>query len=201
MLPVHDPPAGPRTRYEWRSLAAVWKPLTVLYFLVFIRSVVQVVFSQFLPLYLHRERGYTIADASYSLSLYLAFGAVGGFLGGHMADRFGGRKVIMISMIGCLPFLALFFLASGALSILGLALTGLVLLFTIPVNVVMAQELVPSQSGTVSALMMGFAWGMAGLICIPLTGWLGDHITLGRALAAVALFPVAGFLLSLKLPK
>ncbi|MDP8980127.1 MAG: MFS transporter [Acidobacteriota bacterium] len=201
MLPVHDPPAGPRQRYEWRPLAAVWKPLTVLYFLVFIRSVVQVVFSQFLPLYLHRERGFTIADASYSLSLYLAFGAVGGFLGGHMADRFGGRKVIMISMIGCLPFLALFFLTGGALSILGLALTGLVLLFTIPVNVVMAQELVPSQSGTVSALMMGFAWGMAGLIFIPLTGWLGDQITLGRALAAVAMFPAAGFLLSLKLPK
>jgi FSR family fosmidomycin resistance protein-like MFS transporter len=201
LLPVHEPPAGPRKRYEWRPLAAVWKPLTVLYFLVFIRSVVQVVFSQFLPLYLHRERGFTIADASYSLSLYLAFGAIGGFVGGHMADRFGGRKVIMISMIGCLPFLALFFLAGGALSIIGLALTGLVLLFTIPVNVVMAQELVPSQSGTVSALMMGFAWGMAGLIFIPLTGWLGDHITLGRALAAVAMFPVAGFLLSLKLPK
>ena len=107
----------------------------------------------------------------------------------------------MISMIGWLAFRAMFFLASGALSILGLALTGLVLLFTIPVNVVMAQELVPSQSGTGSALMMGFAWGMAGLIFIPLTGWLGDHITLGRALAAVALFPVAGFLLSLKLPK
>jgi hypothetical protein len=53
----------------------------------------------------------------------------------------------------------------------------------------------------VSALMMGFAWGMAGLIFIPLTGWLGDQITLGRALAAVAVFPVAGFLLSLKLPK
>ena len=85
--------------------------------------------------------------------------------------------------------------------LLGLGLSGLILLFTIPVNVVMAQELVPSQSGTVSALMMGFAWGMAGLIFIPLTGWLGDHITLGRALAAVAMFPVAGFLLSLKLPK
>jgi hypothetical protein len=87
------------------------------------------------------------------------------------------------------------------ISLIGLALTGLVLLFTIPVNVVMAQELVPAQAGTVSALMMGFAWGMAGLIFIPLTGWAGDHITLHRALAALNLFPAIGFFLALKLPK
>ena len=65
----------------------------------------------------------------------------------------------------------------------------------------MAQELVPSQAGTVSALMMGFAWGMAGLIFIPLTGWAGDHFTLHRALASLSLFPVIGFFLALRLPK
>ena len=118
-----------------------------------------------------------------------------------MADRFGGRRVILISMAGCLPFAALFFLTTGTASMIGLALTGLILLFTIPVNVVMAQELVPTQSGTVSALMMGFAWGMAGLIFIPLTGWAGDHFTLHRALGALSLFPVIGFFLAPKLPK
>jgi hypothetical protein len=49
--------------------------------------------------------------------------------------------------------------------------------------------------------MMGFAWGMAGLIFIPLTGWAGDHFTLHHALAALNLFPVIGFFLALKLPK
>jgi FSR family fosmidomycin resistance protein-like MFS transporter len=118
-----------------------------------------------------------------------------------MADRFGGRRIILISMVGCLPFSALFFLTTGPASMIGLALTGLILLFTIPVNVVMAQELVPTQAGTVSALMMGFAWGMAGLIFIPLTGWAGDHFTLHHSLAALSLFPVIGFFLALKLPK
>src|SRR5437660_86359 len=41
---------------QWDDLRAVWKPLTILYFLVFIRSVVQVTFTQFLPLYLHTGR-------------------------------------------------------------------------------------------------------------------------------------------------
>jgi MFS transporter, FSR family, fosmidomycin resistance protein len=195
------PAAHLRKHFDWQPLRAVWKPLTILYFLVFIRSIIQIVFGQFLPLYLHRERGFGVTAASYSLTLYLAAGAIGGFVGGHLSDRFGGRRVILISMAGCLPFLALFFLTSGVVSLIGLALTGLLLLFTIPVNVVMAQELVPSQAGTVSALMMGFAWGMAGLIFIPITGWLGDHFTLHNALFLLGLFPVIGIFLTLKLPK
>ncbi|MGI8745989.1 MAG: MFS transporter [Bryobacteraceae bacterium] len=201
LLPDTAPPAHARSRFDLRPLKAVWKPLTILYFLVFIRSVVQVVYTQFLPLYLHRERGFSLPHASYSLSLYLGAGAIGGFIGGHMADRFGGRRVILISMTSCLPVLALFFLTSGPLSLVGLALSGLALLFTLPVNVVMAQELVPSQAGTVSALMMGFAWGMAGLIFIPITGWAADHFTLHYSLAALAFFPIAGIFLTLKLPK
>ncbi len=201
-LPEHPrPPVQEHRKFNWHPLRTVWKPLTILYFLVFIRSIVQVVFTQFLPLYLLRERGFSLAAASYSLTLYLATGAIGGFAGGHLADRVGGRQVILISMAGCLPFLALFFLTTGPFSLIGLALTGLLLLFTIPVNVVMAQELVPSQAGTVSALMMGFAWGMAGLIFIPLTGWAGDHFTLHTSLFALSLFPIIGFFLTLKLPK
>ncbi len=77
----------------------------------------------------------------------------------------------------------------------------MILLFTIPVNVVMAQELVPSQAGTVSALMMGCAWGMAGLVFIPLTGWVSDHFSMQAAFAGLIAFPLAGYVLALKLPK
>ena len=83
----------------------------------------------------------------------------------------------------------------------GLLAGGLVLLFTIPVNVVMAQELAPGQVGTVSALMMGFAWGMAGMLFVPLSGWAADLWSLHTALAALLVFPVAGFFLARLLPK
>jgi FSR family fosmidomycin resistance protein-like MFS transporter len=197
----HSVSHRPANRIEWAPLLAVWKPLTVLYFLVFIRSIVQIVFTQFLPLYLRRERHFDLSSASYTLSLFLAAGAIGGFLGGHLADRFGNRRIILFSMVGCLPFLALFFLTTGPVSIAALALAALILLFTVPVNVVMAQDLVPSQVGTVSALMMGFAWGMAGFVFIPLTGWIADHSSLHQALAILAVFPAFGIVLSLKLPK
>jgi len=183
------------------ALRAVWKPLAILYALVFLRSIVQVTFAQFIALYLHRERGYSIAAASFTLSLFLASGALGGFLGGHFSDRFGGRRIIILSMAGAAPFLALFFLTQGLVSIAGLLLGGLILLFTIPVNVLMAQDLVPSQAGTVSALMMGFAFGAAGLVFIPLTGRMADLFSLHHALMALVAFPILGFFLSLRLPK
>jgi len=199
----HSEAAAPRRRggFQLAELRPIWKPMLTLYLLVVIRSIVQVTFAQFLPLYLTRERGLSIPRASYELSVYLTAGALGGFLGGNLADRFGGRRVIQFSMICCVPFLILFFMASGFWSLFGLAVGGLTLLFTNPVNIVMAQELAPGQSGTVSALMMGFAWGMAGLIFIPLTGWASDHLSLHQVLFSLVLFPLAGFLLSLKLPK
>jgi MFS transporter, FSR family, fosmidomycin resistance protein len=190
-----------KTRIDWDALLAVWRPLLILYLLVFLRSVLQITFTQFLPLYLTQEREFSYGAASLSLTLYSAMGAFGGFAGGHIADRFGGRKVILYSMIGALPFLFLFFHSSGAMAIAALAMAGLILLSTNPVNIVMAQNLAPGQSGTISALMMGFAWGMAGIIFIPLAGWMADRYSLGVVLETLMLFPLIGFLLAFRLPK
>jgi FSR family fosmidomycin resistance protein-like MFS transporter len=187
--------------FDLKPLQAVWKPLTLLYFCVFIRSIVQVTYAQLLPLYLSRERGLTVTQANFLLSGYLAFGALGGFSGGRLSDRIGGRKVIMLSMAGCVPLLLLFFGLTGWPAYVMLLGGGLMLLFTIPVNVVMAQQLAPGQSGTVSALMMGFAWGMAGMIFIPLTGWLSDHYGMHASLRVLALFPIIGYFLARALPK
>ena len=201
LMPAPAVRAHTRRGFDWEPLRAVWKPMTILFFLVFIRSVVQITFSQFLPLFLHTTRGYTVGAASLSLTLYLLGGTLGGLAGGALADRFGGRFVIIVSMGGAVPFLMLFLFARGPLSAVGLFLCGLMLLFTIPVNVVMAQELVPTQAGTVSALMMGFAWGTAGMIFIPLVGWFADLVSMQAAFAALLVFPVIGFLLALRLPR
>jgi FSR family fosmidomycin resistance protein-like MFS transporter len=195
------PPVQPRPRLDWEPLRAVSKPMIILFLLVFIRSIVQVNFTQFLPLYLHTARGYSLTSASLSLTLYLGTGAIGGILGGNLADRFGGRRVILFSMLASVPFLTMFLFTGGWVSTFALAMGGLILLCTNPVNIVIAQRLAPSQTGTVSALMMGFAWGTAGLVFIPLTGWISDLFSMQTAFLALALFPLLGFLLALKLPK
>lgn len=193
--------ARARGKFDLTELRGVWKPLAVLCALVVFRSAVQMVFGQFLPLYLHRERDFTLGQASAALSMFQIAGALGGFLGGHCSDRFGGRRVIIWSMAGGAPCLALFLFGHGAWSMAGLGLSGAVLLFTIPVNVSMAQDLAPTQAGTVSALMMGFAWGLAGLMFIPAIGMTADHLTLRVALSGLIALPILGFALAFKLPR
>ena len=104
-------------------------------------------------------------------------------------------------MLGSVPFLLAFVFTTGLVSTCSLILAGLILLFTTPVNVMMSQELAPTQTGTVSALMMGFAWGTSGLLFIPLTGWISDLFSMQTAFIGLVLFPLAGFFLALKLPK
>ena len=198
-LPAYQ--RGEGRKFDLEPLRAVWKPLFLLYMAVFVRSVVQQTYTQFLPLYLHRERGFSITDAAHSLTAYLVAGAIGGFVGGNLSDRFGARKVILWSFAGSVPFLALFYATTGWMSMAGLIAGGLILLFTIPVNVVVAQQLVPTQAGTISALMMGFAWGMAGLIFIPLTGWISDHFSLRIAMSSLLIFPLLGIFFTHLLPE
>lgn len=203
-MPVPAQPlgAGRSAAFDWAPLKAVWRPLAILFAGVFIRSIVQITYAQFLALYLNRERGFPLRQAALILTLYLAAGALGGFIGGGLSERFGARRVILVSFLGSAPFMAVFFfLTQGPWGIVMLALGGLILLFTIPVNVVVAQELVPKQAGTVSALMMGFAWGTAGMVFIPLTGWVADQTSLHTALSALLVFPLLGFWVSRYLPR
>jgi len=198
--PSEQPKKAAPPRAFWQDLKGVWRPLALLYFLVVLRSAVQIVFAQFLPTYMVNVRGYSLEQASQALSLYLFFGGIGGFAGGALADRLGGRRVIAYSMLLATPLGLAFLWSNGAWSLLWLALGGLVLLFTTPVNVVMAQGLLPRNASTVSALMMGFAWGMAGIVCVPLVGRLADTVGLHQALTAVVLLPCLGYGLASRLP-
>jgi MFS transporter, FSR family, fosmidomycin resistance protein len=186
-------------RQDGPSLRSMWKPLTILYLLVVIRSAVQSGLSQFLPLYYH-QKGFSIREGAFFLTLFLVSGGIGGFFGGHFADRFGGKRVIVLSMLATSPLLLGFLFFPGALSIISLMLTGLFLLSTIPINVVIAQQMAPHHSSTISAMMMGFAWGAGGIFFLPVTGYLADHYGFTFTYALTAVLPLIGFLLSLSLP-
>ena len=198
----HDPPqtVAPHSRANLKDLLLpVWRPLLILYLLVVIRSMVQIGFVHFLPLYFFQQ-GNDLITSGRLASLFTLFGAMGGFAGGLLSDKVGGRRVIVYSNLLAPPFLAAFFLTEGVLSAACLASGAALLLSTLPVNVVMAQKMLPQRTSIVSSLMMGFAWGMAGL-AIPVVGALADRIGLGPALLLVVGLAAFGFLLSLFLPK
>ena len=189
-----NPPLRPRARTaEAKIPAAARQALVLLFLLVCIRSVIQVTYGHLLPLYFTRELGYSTLHANFIVSLYFGAGAIGGLVGGQLADSFGGQRVIEWSMILSMPLLLASFLTSSAVSVAALVAGGFVLLLTIPVNVMMAQELAPGQTSAVSALMMGFAWGITGIIFVPITAWVADRTSLHHALMALTAFPIVGF--------
>lgn len=181
-----------------RVLRPYAKPLSLLYTIVVLRTLTAVSFSTFIPVMLTR-RGMTIAQAGTAASVYLIAVGAGGFFGGPLADRMGARRVIMLSLICSVPFLALAPLLNGWGLVAMIAVGGFLLQSTLPVNVTFAQMIAPISAATVSSLMMGFAWGMGGLV-VPLVGMVADRIGIDRTLTAMAFMPLVAAMLALPLP-
>jgi len=130
------------------------------------------------------RRGMSIAQAGTAASIYLCAVGAGGFFGGPVADRFGPRRVIMLSLVCAVPFLAFAPQASGWVVVAMIAVGGFLLQSTLPVNVTFAQTIAPISAATVSSLMMGFAWGMGGLAA-PLVGTVADRLGIERFAAVI----------------
>jgi FSR family fosmidomycin resistance protein-like MFS transporter len=81
-----------------------------------------------------------------------------------------------------------------------MAVGGLFLQSTLPVNVTFGQSLAPVSAATVSSLMMGFAWGTGGL-SVPFVGMIADRVGIEPTLAGLSLVPLLAAALTLPLPR
>jgi FSR family fosmidomycin resistance protein-like MFS transporter len=181
-----------------RALRPVLRPLSLLYVATVARSSVSYGFMTFLPLYLH-ARGYTLSQSGAALSAYLLLGALGGFFGGWLSDRIGGHRVIIASFAAAAPLYLAFLLLPDRAALVSLILGSFVLQTSLPVFVVMGQELSPEHSSVISSLLMGAAWGVGALIIGPI-GALADHRGIGSALGVLACMLVLGFACAAMLP-
>jgi FSR family fosmidomycin resistance protein-like MFS transporter len=133
------------------------------------------------------------------VALYLFGSGVGGFMGGPIADRYGARRVIAWSLVAACPFLFIAPFLTGWVFALVLAVGGLFLQSTLPVNVTFGQALAPVSAATVSSLMMGFAWGTGGL-SVPLVGFIADRVGIEHTLVGLSLVPLLAAACAIPLP-
>ncbi|WP_256711167.1 MFS transporter [Paenibacillus sp. FSL H7-0331] len=123
----------------------------------------------------------------------LAAGAVGTFLGGPMADRFGRRNMIWFSILGTAPFSLLLPYVSLFWSAVLCVIIGFILLSGFSVIVVYAQELLPGKVGTVSGLFFGLAFGLGGIGSAVL-GTVADATSISFVIQLCAYLPLIGLL-------
>ena len=188
-----------RTRQLLDALRKARTPLLILYLITVARTGMQMLVGNYWP-FLLKGRGYSVEGTGAVLTAFLLAAAFGSFLGGAFAERVGGRAMNLFSGLLAAPLLMAAPILSGPLSTVCLMVGGFVLMSTMSVNVVLAQEVAPRDTSTVSALMMGSAWGVGALAPV-VAGPLTQLFSMRAVLVGAAAVPLFTAFFALRLPQ
>ena len=159
--------------------------------IMFFRAWTQAGITAFTPLYFNHILHYTGPEAARVAFINLFALALGGLTGGILSDRFGGRRVLIVTYLIYAPAVFLLFSVQSAWVFLIAPLAGFVAGASWPPLIVMSQELFPKSAGVGSGIALGFAFAMGG-IGQSITGWLAEpaHLGLQPALLLLAVLPI-----------
>lgn len=135
----------------------------------------------FMP-FLWTHAGYSLVTVGTVMGLSSLVGCPFGIWGGVLGDRWGERTVLLLSLAPGLILLPLLFNTTGWVSfVLFILLIGL-LEASLATSLVVALRGIPKKHNTVSGIVGGLSWGLAGAF-LPLLGWWGEHLGLQTALS------------------
>lgn len=164
-LPVQMQRARNATPIDWRSHAG---PALALVAFGFLRALAIFGASTFLPLLWH-ARGHDLVAGASTITVLLLVGIIGNIGGGHWGDRIGRRPILVGSGVLSALLLAGFLLTGGWLAWLLLGLLGISLFASLPLTVVIAQDLFPENPSFGAGLALGLCNGTAALALIGLS--------------------------------
>jgi MFS transporter, FSR family, fosmidomycin resistance protein len=181
------------------TLGPVWRVMLLLWLLMVLRAIVGQSFLTFIPVLFVNE-GSSLVSVGGIYSLFTLAGTASGILCGYFSDRIGYKLIFLLAHGLMTPVLFLFLHLSGGWVYPGAFLAGFVVLATLPLGVVMAQELAPKGKSMAASLMMGLAYGTGGLVA-PLVGWLADMYSIREVLSVLFLIPLLSCGLIFLLPR
>ncbi len=166
-----------------------WGPLTLLMTIVAVRSWGQVALTSFIPLFYRDYLGEPPFVGSTVLLVYLGAGAAGTLVGGPVADRYGARLTLALTMLISTPLMFAFPYLRGLPAMVVIGLTGFLIISTFALTIVIAQALLPTRGGIAAGLVFGFAVGAGGL-GVTMLGSVADAWGLFVAMQVLAAVPV-----------
>ncbi|MFK7691357.1 MFS transporter [Paenibacillus sp. HJGM_3] len=199
------PAASGRARQAGSTLASslsgsrIFWAMVILVFLVFSKHVYMSSITSFYTFYLIGDYGVSVQHSQWFLFAFLAASAAGTFFGGPLADRYGRRSIIWLSILGTAPFSIALPYSNLVVSGIMCVCAGFVLSSAFSIIVVYAQELLPGKVGLVSGLFFGLAFGLGGLGSAVL-GWIADATSIAFMMKMCAYLPLLG-VMAIFLPK
>jgi FSR family fosmidomycin resistance protein-like MFS transporter len=167
--------------------------MVLLILVVVLRSATRLGLMTFIPFYFIHLLNRDPMVAGQYLSTFLFAGTVGILAGGPLADRYGYKKMVLITLGLSSIFLCLFYATDGTLSLIFFTLAGLVLISSNSITMAMAQSFMPQRLGMASGLILGFSMGIGG-VSTTLLGWVADHWGVPSALQITFVLPFLAFL-------
>jgi FSR family fosmidomycin resistance protein-like MFS transporter len=183
----------------WEAVKAQKKPLLLLSGLILFRSTAITSFATFFPAYM-MGKGSSLQFAGSAIALYELCGAAGALFGGTLSDRFGRRAMMLVSQMATGPLLYLALVYSREpLGLTALAIAGFMAMSANPVQLTLAQELLPGSRSTASGIV--FFLGFEGSLFTLVVGAMADWIGLGPALGFSVLASMLSIPFTLALPE
>lgn len=181
------------------SRGKVGMAITILVLLLFSKNVYSISISTFYSFFLMDHYGVSKGTSQWYIFAFLAAAAVGTFFGGPIADRYGRRNIIWVSILGTAPFSLLLPYANLLWSGVLVVIAGFIMSSAFSIIVVYAQELLPGKVGLVSGLFFGLSFGLGGLGSAVL-GNFADQAGILFIMKLCSYLPLIG-LLTIFLPK
>ncbi len=181
------------------ELLVALTPLSGLWAMVVLRNFTHQAIATFLPLML-KSSGLSVWAWGTALSLFLTAGAVGGIVGGYLADHLNRKAIIVVTNLLSAACLGVFVTTDGVISIVSLVFGGFFLSMSSPINLVVAQEMFPAHANFLASMLMGFAYGMGSLAVVGV-GWVADRVGIPISLTGVIIAPLICVWLGFLLPR
>ncbi|HVA69366.1 MAG TPA: MFS transporter [Candidatus Binataceae bacterium] len=168
------------------------RPLAILVGYSGLRAAVTYSLTTFLPL-MWAEKGGSLVGGASLITTLLTAGIFGNLAGGHLSDRFSRKSVVIATSILSAVLLVILLLVQGPILWVILGLLGMAMFATFPLQVLIAQDILPDNRALGSGLALGFSNGIgaaAMMLFGPVAARWGIPFVLwsnvGLAIAAVA---------------
>lgn len=177
----------------FKALKDVFSDRTMLILIVAstVKSFISSAFLILMPFY-WKNLQWPVSKIGIILFLFMLFGALGILISPYIERKIGIKRTFYLSFLPVFPLTLVFNYLQNVNEILSLIALFSIQLFcfmAVPINMSMAQKLMPEHKSMTAGFIGGFSWGVIGLM-LPLFSYIAEHTGIMAVIIAITIIPL-----------